>query len=174
MAVTISNQLYSEEDMLRIWNGYWTNNNKAYLKLPRRQRATIKTTLSTVNPMYFISYDGEVPVAYSGIEDNGLFYASAGTYVIPEYENQGVAGELVNKKMKKFGSKPAITFINNLEPYWKGFFLRRGWQVVDMNDLPKTIPRDIVQKEIEAYGEDNVLIYNNVVTKAWHSILKRW
>jgi len=174
MAVTISNQLYSEEDMLEIWNGYWTNNNKSYLKLPRAKRATIKTTLSTVRPMYFIAYDGEVPVAYSGIEDNDSFYASAGSYVIPEYQMQGVAGQLVDKKMKKFGSKPAITFINNLEPYWKGFFLRRGWQVVDMKNLPNGIPKDIVQTEIDAYGKDNVLIYHNVITKAWHLILKRY
>tara|TARA_R100000278_G_scaffold18591_1_gene18333 strand:- start:342 stop:875 length:534 start_codon:yes stop_codon:yes gene_type:complete len=177
MAVTISNQLYSEEDMLRIWNGYWTNNNKAYLKVTRRERLSsgyFKTALSTVRPMYFIAYDGEVPVAYSGIEDNGTFNASAGMYIIPEYQKQGLAERLLDKKLEKTGSKPYITFINNLEPYWVRFLNRKGLIKADINNIPEGIPKDIVQTEIDGYGEDNVLIYHNVVTKAWHLILKRY
>jgi hypothetical protein len=174
MAVTISNQLYSEEDMLEIWNGYWTNNNKSYLKSPRRERASMKTPLSTVRPMYFIAYDGEVPVAYSGIEDNGTFNASAGIYIIPEYQKERLAEPLLDKKLEKTGSKPYITFINNLEPYWVRFLNRKGLIKADINNLPNGVPKDIVQTEIDAYGEDNVLVYHNVVTKAWHLILKRY
>jgi len=172
-AITIPDTLYSEENMLRTWNDYWSENNKEYIKTPRRTRPTIKTSLSSVSPIYYVAFDNDnVPVGYSGIEANGPFYASAGTYVIPEYQEQGIAGRLVDKKMNKFGSKPAITFINNLEPYWKSFFLRRGWEVVDMDNLPDAIPRDVAQKEIDAYGEDNVLIYNGAVTKSWFNLLK--
>ncbi|MAR66431.1 MAG: hypothetical protein CL833_04160 [Crocinitomicaceae bacterium] len=172
--VRLSNTLYPEEQMLRLWNGYWKNNNKEYVKVPRRERPTIKTSLSTVNPLFYVAFEGEIPVAYSGLEDNGSFYASAGTFVVPEYQQLGIAGKLIDKKMDKFGSKPAITFINNLEPYWKNFFLRRGWEVVDLNNIPEGIPEKIVQEEINAAGAENVLVYKRgSITKAWFNVLKR-
>ena len=55
MAIVISDTLYSEENMLRIWNDYWSENNKKYIKKARRDRPTTsKTELGTKNPLYYL------------------------------------------------------------------------------------------------------------------------
>lgn len=171
MAVSLSNRLYPEEDMLMIWNDYWGNNNEKYTKVPRRERPSIKTKLSTINPKYHIAFDGEIPIAYSGIEDNGTFVASAGVYIIPEYQKRGLSEKLLDMKLEEAGSKPYITFINNLNSYWINFLNRKGLHKADLENLPDGIPKEVAQKEIDAYGENNVLIYSSRVTKSWSNIL---
>ena len=175
MAIVISDTLYSEENMLRIWNDYWSENNKKYIKKARRDRPTTsKTELGTKNPLYYLIFDEGVPIAYSGIENNGTFYASAGMFVIPEYHRQGLSEKLLDKKLQKSGSKPYITFVNNLSRYWMRFLNRKGLIKADIDNLPDGMPENIVQKEIDAHGEDNVLIYNNSeVVKSWQEILKK-
>ena len=175
MAIVISDTLYSEENMLRIWNDYWSENNKKYIKKARRDRPTTsKTELGIKNPLYYLIFDEGVPIAYSGIENNGTFYASAGMFVTPEYHRQGLSEKLLDKKLQKSGSKPYITFVNNLSPQWMGFLNRKGLIKADIDNLPDGMPENIVQKEIDAHGEDNVLIYNNSeVVKSWQEILKK-
>ena len=179
MNITIPNQMYSENKMLKIWNSYWSKNNKEYLKKPRRERPTVKTPLSTENPMYFMAFDGEIPVGYCGIEDNGSFFASAGVYVVPEYQGKKISSNLMKKRLDKVDSanKPIIAFINNKnlpEGTWYNAWKRKGWKKADLENLPENLPANIVKKEIEAYGQDYVLIYSkDNISKAWFNILKR-
>ena len=166
MAIFIPNTLYSESDLFKVWNGYWSKTNKTgfpYEYVLRKNNERILTPLSTINPLFWIAFDNEKPVGYCGLEDNGSFFATAGVVVIPEYQGKKISSELMKKRLAKVGSKPILAGINNKNlpaETWKNSWKRRGYRDIDLNNLPKGIPYNVAKEQVDAKGQENVLVYS--------------
>tara|TARA_R100000544_G_C2217363_1_gene55367 strand:+ start:317 stop:856 length:540 start_codon:yes stop_codon:yes gene_type:complete len=169
--VKITDKLYPEEEMLKIWNDYWKNNDKSQIRIARRDKTHFYTKLSTINPKFFMAFYGEIPIGYCGIENNGSFFASAGVYVVPKYRREGgitsgVSSKLMEKRLNvvKGTGKALTVFFNNAnlpKGAWFAAFKRKGYKKVDLENLPIGVPKKTMEEEVEAYGKDKVLIYSD-------------
>nr|MDB4346089.1 GNAT family N-acetyltransferase [bacterium] len=170
--VEVPDKIYSEKEMLNLWN----SNNPDDQKLPRKQRPTLKTTLTTTNPEYFIALSKNKPVGYAGFEDNGSFYATAGIYTTPTERGSGVSYLLNQRRLRILRQKPSIASVN-ISTFSKSKWIKhwedQGWKFnLEDVEVPSEIPMGVYQKEIKAYGRQNVGVLDNRLAK-WQQQLRR-
>ena len=158
--------------MLKLWN----ESNPNDKKLPRKERPTLKTDLTTHNPVFFLAFQDDKPIAYAGYEDNGSFYATAGIYVTPEKRVGGVSYLLNQKRLKVLRQKPSIASVN-ISVFSKGKWIdhweEQGWKFnLKDEEIPMEIPMGVYKKEINAYGRKNVGVLDDRLAK-WMQVLRK-
>ena len=64
---------------------------------------------------YWILYDDNARVGYTGSLDMGLFYFVGNTYILPQYRKNGGHSFLLSERNKHLPLKPKITILNPIE-----------------------------------------------------------
>ena len=121
--ITYPSTLYSEDELLQLlreFHGEGVEWGKSNGFRPRRVWGGNKYSIT--NPRFYIAFDGEVPVAYAGFEDNGKFIVSAGVSVHYDYRKNKISEKLVSKR-KKNSLKIRVQKIRDGNFYLPGFCL---------------------------------------------------
>jgi len=64
---------------------------------------------------YWILYDDNARVGYTGSLDMGLFHFVGNTYILPQYRKNGGHSFLLSERNKHLPLKPKITILNPIE-----------------------------------------------------------
>ena len=164
-------KIYTETEMLDLWNSFWS---EVSPKSPRKDRPNLGP-LSKDNPKYLIALDGDKIVGYSGWVNKPTYNVLAGSTVIPEYRNQRISSNLIDKRMQLINDKPIIVSINNKnlpEGQWMAAFERRGWiKNPTDEEIPEGLPIEAVESERKRIGGEKLLVWNpNSMNKAWNVV----
>ena len=180
--ITYPTKVYSETEMLDLWNNYWSETREgnwesihSQSKTPRKTRGNL-SPYSVKNPKYLIALDGDKIVGYSGWSENGSYVVMAGSTVATPYRGDRISSNLIDKRMQLIKDKPILVSINNKtipDGGWIAAFERRGWiKNPTDEEIPQGLPIEIVESERKRIGGDKILVWNpNSMNKAW-SIIK--
>ncbi len=183
--VTIDSKMYSEDEMLDLLQKYHGDGKDWPKKNGFRPRSVWGgNKYSSTNPVYYIVFDEEKPVAFAGFEDNGPFIVSAGVSVHQDYRKMGLANKLIKKRNDKYASmnKPALVAMNTKvmgSEDWKSKWERTGWidspEDSEISEKDKSaIPSEVLEYHRKRYG-DNWMLYpvgSKPMAKAWSILYK--
>lgn len=180
--ITYPNKIYTETEMLDLWNSQWgesreENWQKIYVqnKKPRKTYPNF-SPYSVDNVKYLIAFDGDIIVGYSGWSEKKSYVVLAGSTIASPYRKKRIASNLIDKRMQLIKDKPILVSINNKtipNDGWISAFQRRGWiKNPTDEEVPQGLPIEIVENERKRIGGNKILVWNpNSMNKAW-SILK--
>ncbi len=179
--VTYPTKIYSEEEMLNLWNSYWSETRDgnwesihSQSKSPRKTRLTLSPH-SMKNPKYIIALLGDKIVGYSGWVENDNYIVLAGSTVATPYQRQKISSNLIDKRMELIKDKPILVSINNKtipDNGWMAAFERRGWiKNPTDEEIPEGLPLEVVESERKRIGGEKIAIWNpNAMNKSWNII----
>ena len=172
MPIVIPDEIYSEEELMELWNERKVEDAKEFI--PRTDREHLATLSRQPGQWYFIAFDEDTPVGYTGWTDNLAYIKTAGVYVAPSYRKGGsapLAGGIANrlnlKRLTKL-NKLSISILNNTEEGWVNSMKRIGWEEAD--EKPREIPDDDWKEYQEA---DLILMYRPSKVETSHNIFAR-
>ena len=167
--ITFPDKIYSDDELVELWAAVgWTH-------VPRRERDTI-AEISQIEPDgYYIAMDGEYIVAHCGWVNRGDIFQTCGTkvskgYKFRSYKGEGISNVLRQKRLKVIGSSPAMAFMNYSSEGWLNSWIKEGWELGSIEDLPQQYHK-LVSQLSDVYQILILNIKSKAMKKAWE-ILK--
>ena len=161
MAITYPSRVYREKEVMDLWNQY---NKEIDEFLMRRDREHLPAE-SKEEGVYYIAFDDERPVGYTGWTDKSDHWKTSGVKVLDEYRGKGIAAKLIAKRLKKMVGKPAIVMLNNLAGGWADHWKRRGWKTFEeAGDYLDASLRNRYKK----FEERSLVYLPDEMTKSWN------
>ena len=160
MAITYPNRVYREREVMDIWNEH---NEDIDEFLMRKDRAHLPAE-SKEEGVYFVAFDGEQPVGYTGWTDKGDHYKTAGVKILPKNRDKRIAARLMVKRMEKL-DKPSVAVFNNIESGWANHWKNRGW--VTFDEASGEIDQSILDK-YKKFKRTTLIYLPDDMTKAWN------
>ena len=188
MNFTFPDKIYSEAELIELYNATYPklkNKQQQFPRTPRAQSKNISPFTGGTPDGYYIALDGDKLAGWAGWKKiDGNTYMTSGSFTFKDYKGMGIQKELWKKRNAMFGGAPVLTVARSLQGEGWYSFIETYYPRVTVDELPEKL-RVGVQSSIDFYLEkgklEPVIFYrgptedspteDSAMQKAW-SIIK--